>query len=52
MQALIDSFMPAELKKCDETPQKFASTLNLHTNLQYWHACKVLKGLRILKEFD
>ena len=27
-QALIDSSMPAELKKCNETPKKFARTLN------------------------
>ena len=28
LQALIDSSMPAELKKCNETPKKFAWTLN------------------------
>ena len=28
LQALIDSSMPAELKKCNETPKKFACTLN------------------------
>ena len=28
LQALIDSYMPAELKKCNETPKKFAWTLN------------------------
>ena len=28
LQALIDSSMPTELKKCNETPKKFAWTLN------------------------
>ena len=28
LQALIDSSMPAELKKCNETPKKIACTLN------------------------
>ena len=28
LQALIDSSMPAELKKCNETSKKFAWTLN------------------------
>ena len=28
LQAEIDSSMPAELEKCNETPKKFALTLN------------------------
>ena len=28
LQVLIDVFMPAEFKKCNETPKKFAWTLN------------------------
>ena len=28
LQALIDSSMPTKLKKCNETPKKFAWTLN------------------------
>ena len=28
LQAFIKSSMPAELKKCNETPKKFARTLN------------------------
>ena len=28
LQALKDSSMPAELKKCNETPKKFAGTIN------------------------
>ena len=28
LQALIDSSMPTESKKCNETPKKFALTLN------------------------
>ena len=31
LQALIDSSMPAELKKCNETLKKFACTLNFDT---------------------
>ena len=45
LQALIESSMPAELKKCNETPKKIARTLNLHTNLQHWQVCKILISL-------
>ena len=43
-QAAIDSSMPGEFKKCNQTPQNLHGISNLHTNLQYWQACKILKS--------
>ena len=35
LQALIESSMPAELKKCNGTRKNLHGNLNLHINLQY-----------------